>query len=111
LEERSRIIFLISFLVVMVFCAAACLVEAPEGDVPVALRMSFLMQAAPLPQTVLTQPLSENRANPEENERLAPARPAPPGEAADRDRNGIPLSRRDYIRAAYVKFPPEGKRG
>ncbi|MCL2866615.1 MAG: hypothetical protein FWF47_02515 [Clostridia bacterium] len=111
MEERGRIIFLISFLVVMVLCAAACLVEVPEGDAPVTLRMSFLIQAAPLPQTVSTQPFFENRANPAENTRLVPARPAPPGQAADRDRNGIPLSRRDYIRAAYIKFPPEGKRG
>ena len=111
MEEKSRVVFLIGFLIVTVILAAAFLVETPAGDVPAAVLTALPFDAVLLPGSVSSQTISEDRAAPPKHARFVPENPAPLIQTAERDRNGTPLSRMDYIKAVYVKFPPEGKRG
>lgn len=113
MQGRGSVLFFAAFIVMIACLAMAFLVETPampQADMP--------MHTAAQPALLLRDDSTAQIVSPQRGQALfawmraaaLPKLPTPP-EMAERDQNGVPLTHSAYIRAAYVKFPPEGTRG
>lgn len=109
MDGKGSVIFFAALVLVFACLAFCCLLDVPQGE------DSAQAIAYPVRQAVLAANdssaapgLYKGKESPETHVPVALlTKTAPPVPRIECDQNGVPLIHANYIRANYVKFPPE----